>query len=393
MDTEVLIIGGGTAGITTASRLVRKKYFNKISLIEPSDKHYYQPLWTLVGGGEVDKSDTERSEQSLIPEGVTWIKEKAADILGRKSLVITESGINIKYKYLIICPGLTLRWEKIKGLKESIGKNGVCSNYSFDYCDKTWEFIQNTTSGNMIFTHPSGPLKCAGAPQKIMWLAQDHMKRRGLLSQTQFHFYKSGDGIFGVQKYKEVLQEMVEQRNIHTHYFKDLIEIKAEQKIAVFKDNKTSEIEEIPYSFLHVTPYMSPPDFLHGNSLCNELGEVIVDKHTLQSPKYPNIFSLGDSSSLPTGKTGAGIRKQAPILVNNLINYDQGEPLTDKYNGYTSCPIVSGYGRLILAEFDYDGNPVESFPFNQAKERYSMYLMKKYLLPILYWKGMLKGLA
>ncbi len=393
MDADVLIIGGGTAGITVAARLKRKNYFKKIVILEPSENHYYQPLWTLVGGGEVDKHDTGRPEASLIPEGVKWIKEKAVDIIPDKDLVKTEAGVSIKYKYLIVCPGLTLRFEKIKGLKETLGKNGVTTNYSYDYCDKTWEMIKETSSGSMIFTHPSGPLKCAGAPQKIMWLAQDYMAKRGLLNQVSFHFVKSGQGIFGVKKYKDVLDKMVEERNIHTHYFLDLEEVRGDEKIAVFKNNKTGELTEMPFSFLHVVPYMSPPDFLHGNPICNALGEVEVDKHTLQSAKFPNIFSIGDASSLPTGKTGAGVRKQAPVLVENLIAYDKGEKLAPDYNGYTSCPIVSGYGRLILAEFDYDGNPVESFPFNQAKERYSMYLMKKYLLPILYWKGMLKGIA
>lgn len=393
MDTEVLIIGGGTAGITTAARLKRKNHFNSITLLEPSSVHYYQPLWTLVGGGEVDKESTRKHEISVMPEDVNWVQEAASEIKANDNVVITNTGKSIHYKYLIVCPGLVLRWEKIEGLKESLGKNGVCSNYSYEYCDKTWDFLYNCDEGDLIFTHPSGKIKCGGAPQKIMWMAQDYMRRRGLLHKTKFHFYKSSDGIFGVKKYKELLDKMVIERDIHTHYFKDLISVNGEKQLAKFKNNKTGEIEEVSFKLLHVTPPMSPPDFLHGNEICNEDGEVIVDKATLQSPKYPNIFSLGDASSCPTGKTGAAVRKQSPILINNLISYDKGLPLEEKYNGYTSCPIVTGHGKLILAEFDYDGNPVETFPFDQAKERYSMFLMKKYLLPILYWKGMLKGLV
>ena len=116
-----------------------------------------------------------------------------------------------------------------------------------------------------------------------------------------------------------------------------------------------------------------------------------VDKHTLQHVKFANMFSLGDSSGLPISKTGAAIRKQAPVVVENMLATINHLPLTGIYNGYTSCPLVTGYGKLVLAEFDYDNIPQETFPFDQSKERWSMYQMKRRVLPWLYWNKILPG--
>lgn len=122
-------------------------------------------------------------------------------------------------------------------------------------------------------------------------------------------------------------------------------------------------------------------------------GWVDVDKYTLQYVKYSNIFSLGDASGLPTSKTGAAIRKPAPVLVANLLATINKQALSAVYTGYTSFALVTGYGKLVLAEFDYDGKPMETFPFDQSKERWSMYHLKRWVLPWLYWNKILMGQA
>jgi sulfide:quinone oxidoreductase len=140
-----------------------------------------------------------------------------------------------------------------------------------------------------------------------------------------------------------------------------------------------------------VVPPQSAPDFIKKSELADKAGWVEVHKHTLQHARFPNVFSLGDCSSLPCSRTGAAIRKQAPVLVENLLAQRAGHKLVASYDGYASCPLVTGYGKLILAEFDYDGRPQESFPFDQSQERYSMYALKAYGLPEMYWNGMLRG--
>lgn len=386
---NIVIVGGGSAGLTVASKLAKRNDM-EITVIDPASKHYYQPAWTLVGGGDTEMEDTVREMKDIIPSSVKHIKEAVKRFSPDKNLVHTSEQ-DISYDYLIVAAGIQIDWTKIEGLTETLGQNGVTSNYHVDCVEKTWEFLQNTNEGNALFTFPNTPIKCAGAPQKIMYLAEEHFRNRNVRQNINVEFVSAGAGIFGVKKYKDALEKVISARNISTDYRLNLIKVDGIKKIATFKHEDSGEIIEKEFSLLHVAPPMSSPDFIKSSDLSGDGGWVDVDKHTLQHPKYENVFSLGDASSLPTSKTGAAIRKEAPVLVANLLSHINGEPLSAHYDGYTSCPLVTGYGKLILAEFDYDGNPVETFPFNQAKERRSMYFFKKYLLPILYWKGMLKG--
>ena len=390
---SVLIVGGGTAGITVAARLRRADARLSIGLIEPSDKHYYQPLWTLVGGGVVKKEITERAESALIPRGVDWLRTAATEFLPEQKAVLTADGTRHTYEQLVVCPGIQINWQDVPGLREGVGHDGVCSNYSYATVDSTWETLRNFRGGTALFTMPNTAVKCGGAPQKIMYLAEDYFRRQGVREQTRVVYVAPGAAIFGVAKYRAALEKLVAARGIETRFRHHLVEVRGAAREAIIENLDTKACETIRFDLLHVTPPMSAPDFIKASPLADASGWVEVDKHTLQHQRFPDLFALGDASSLPTSKTGAAIRKQAPVLVANLLAHRAGRPLTARYDGYTSCPIVTRRGRMLLAEFDYDGNPRESFPFNQAKERYSMWLLKRYALPLLYWHGMLKGRA
>ncbi len=397
MDTErnhrIVIVGGGTGGISVAARLARALKGAEITIIEPSDKHYYQPLWTLVGGGAADRTSTERDMASLIPAGVTWIRDAVAEFAPERDELTTVGGSTIAYDTLVVAPGIQIDWGVIDGLKGAIGHDGVCSNYSYELVDSTWEAIQATQEGNAIFTYPNTPVKCGGAPQKIMWLADHYFRKQGRREAINVVFASAGAKIFGVEKYRLALEKLVESRGIDTRFRHHLVAVRGPSKEAVFENLDSGETVILPYSMIHVTPPMSSPDFLKRSPLANESGWVDVDPATTRHNRYANVWSLGDASSLPTSKTGAAIRKQAPVLVANLLAALAGKETGAVYDGYTSCPLVTGYGRLILAEFNYAGEPVETFPFDQSKERLSMYLMKKHMLPALYWNGMMRGRA
>ncbi|MDZ4783424.1 MAG: FAD/NAD(P)-binding oxidoreductase [Planctomycetia bacterium] len=389
---QIVIVGGGTAGIMVAAQLTRS-WFNRrdVALIEPSDKHYYQPLWTLVGAGVAPKEVTERAERSVIPPGVTWIRDAVTEFLPSENAIRTRDGTTITYDWLIVAAGLQLNWDAIPGLKESVGKQGVCSNYSYATVDSTWEAIRNFKGGNAVFTHPLGAVKCGGAPQKIMYLADDWFRKAGVRDKSQVIFASAQPNIFAVEPYRSTLERVVARKEINCRFQHELIEIRPPVKEAVFRRLDTGELVTIPYDLLHVTPPMGPPQFIAKSPLADHEGWVEVDNYTLQHLRFANVFALGDCSSLPTSKTGAAIRKQAPVVVRNLLAAMQGQPLPSKYDGYTSCPLVTGYRKMVLAEFDYNKIPQESFPIDQSRERWSMWILKRYLLPIMYWHGLLKG--
>jgi sulfide:quinone oxidoreductase len=390
---QVIIVGGGTAGLTVAARLAAASPSLDIAVIEPSEWHYYQPLWTLVGGGVFDREVTRKPQADYIPLGVTWIRDAVTEFDPVAQTVKTREGAVYGYEQLVVAPGIQLDWDKIEGAREAVGKDGVCSNYAYEHVSKTWDFLRGFTGGNAVFTFPSTPIKCAGAPQKIMYLADDYLRKKGVRDRSKVIYGSSQAGIFGVKKYAQALSKVIARKQIETHFRRDLIAIRPKSKEAVFRHLDGGEELVIKYDLLHVVPPQSAPDFVKKSPLANEAGWIDVHKHTMQHNKYPSVFALGDASSLPTSRTGAAIRKQAPALVENLLALREGRALTGHYDGYASCPLVTGYGKLILAEFDYDGTPQESFPFDQSIERYSMYAMKAYALPELYWNGMLRGRA
>lgn len=391
MRSRIVIVGGGTAGISVAARL--KSAELEVSIIEPSSKHYYQPLWTLVGGGIVSKETTERNEKDYIPSHAKWIQDSVVEFRPDQNLVVTKGGKEIGYDFLVVAAGIQLDWAKVKGLPETLGKDGVCSNYSYQTVDSTWKFLREFKGGNAIFTQPNTPIKCGGAPQKIAYLAEDYFRKHGIRDQAIVKFITATPTIFTSPHYAPTLTQHCKEKGIETIFKHNLVEIRDESKEAVFSNVDTGEELIEQYDLLHVTPPMSAPDFIKESELASELGWVEVDKETLKHTRFENIFALGDSSNLPTSKTGAAIRKQAPVVAENLQHAVKGEPLSAKYSGYTSCPLVTGYDSLIMAEFGYDLKPDETFPIDQNKERYSMYLVKRYLLPQLYWHGMLRGRA
>jgi sulfide:quinone oxidoreductase len=391
---QIVIVGGGNAGISTASQLLRKNKQLDIAIIEPSDKHYYQPAWTLVGAGVFDIKKTIRKEADVMPKKVKWIKQKVVSFQPEANTITLGNNETVGYQYLIVAPGIQLNWNEIKGLKETLGKNGVCSNYSFEQAPYTWECLSNFKGGKALFTNPNTPVKCGGAPHKIMWLAADYFKKHGTFDKTEIQYWSGGTRLFGVDKYEKTLKKVAERDKVQMNFFTKLVEIDGPGKKARFigigEQNKDKEYV-VDFDMIHVTPPQSAPDFVKNSPLANAAGWVDVDKHSLQHVKFPNVFSLGDASSLPTSRTGAAIRKQAPVLVKNLLEMMAGQTLTGSYNGYTSCPVVTGYGKLVLCEFDYNNKPLETFPVDQSKERWSMYQLKRRVLPWLYWNKILPG--
>lgn len=397
---KVVIIGAGTGGISVASKLCGKISPSEIVIIDAAKTHYYQPLWTLVGGGAAKREQTAKPQAELIPAGVEWIQKSCASIDPKSNTLTLEDGTNLSYEYLVVANGLRLGWEKIEGLGSNLGKNGICSIYEYDQVHIATKMIEEFKGGTAIFVMPPVPIKCAGAPQKIMYLADDIFNRNGVRSKSKVIFTTPGKAMFGVPVFAQALAKIVKNRNIDPLFSHKLASVKAAEKIAVFdvtNADGTVEKKEIKYDLLHVVPPMMAHSLISDSDLAftegDQKGWMAVDKHTLQSLKYNNIFGIGDVTGVPNSKTGAAIRKQSPVVVENLMQVMNGANPSAQYDGYSSCPLVTGFGKVVLAEFGYDGKLMPTFPFDQTKERRSMWILKRYLLPVLYWKGMMKGRA
>ncbi|MBE9195339.1 MULTISPECIES: NAD(P)/FAD-dependent oxidoreductase [Synechocystis] len=393
LNHQIIVVGGGAAGITVAAQLLKQQPKLDLAIVEPCDKHYYQPAWTLVGGGAFAMEDTIKAEQDCIPSGAKWIKASVASFDPDNNSLTLQDGRCLSYEYLVVCPGIQINWHLIPGLQESLGKNGVTSNYDRRYAPYTWELLQNFKGGNALFTFPATPIKCAGAPQKIMYLADETFRKNGVRDKTTITYGVAVGKIFGIPGYCESLEKVAASKDIDVRYHHNLKAINPDTKEATFTVNGETEVT-LPYDIIHVAPPMAAPDFIKNSPLAAATGGwVDVDKFTLQHNRYSNVFSLGDASSLPTSRTAAAVRKQAPVVATNLLGLLNSKQPTEQYGGYTCCPLVTGYGKTIMAEFDYDGQPKSSFPFDPTQERWSMWLVKRHVLPWLYWNRMLKGEA
>ena len=390
----VLITGGGAAGITMAALLRRQRPDLSVALVEPSETHSYQPGWTLVGAGVFTRKQTERQEADLIPKGVTWIKERVRSFLPERNQVELGNGSRVGYRFLVVCPGLQLDWDKVAGLRDALGRNGVCSNYGGDGAEYTWRCIQEFRGGTALFTQPALPIKCAGAPQKIMYLASDHWRKGGRLPRSGVEFCMAGDVLFGVPAFVPPLQATVARYGIVVNYRHTLKAVDGPARKAVFSvaapDGTAAEVVR-SFDMMHVTPPQSAPDFIKSSPLANASGWVDVDPATLRHARHPNVFGLGDAIGTTNAKTAAAVRLQAPVVVRNLLAAMDGIPMPARYDGYGSCPLTTSYGRVVLAEFTYGGKVTPSFPFDPRVPRRSAWLLKTRFLPFLYWRLMLRG--
>lgn len=394
---EVVIVGAGAGGISVAASLKSRKPGLNIAIIDPADIHYYQPGWTMVGGGIFDAQSTAKTMGSLIPKGVHWIKAAVAAFEPKNNAVILDGCRVVKYDRLVVSPGLKLDWDKVEGLEETLGRNGVTSNYRYDLAPYTWELVQQMKRGRAIFTQPPMPIKCAGAPQKAMYLSGDAWHRRGVLQDIDIQFMNAGGVLFGVKDYVPALERYIDKYDVTLNYFHNLVAVDGPKKTATFRvskpDTEPTDVT-VEFDMLHVSPPQAAPDFIRVSPLADAAGWVDVDQSTLRHKTYDNIWSLGDVMNAPNAKTAAAARKQAPTVAANIVADIQGRSAVAQYDGYGSCPLTVERGKIVLAEFGYGGALKPSFPaflLDGTKPTRAAWFLKETLLPPIYWKAMLRG--
>ena len=394
---DVIVVGGGSAGIAAASSLLKRRPQLDIVVIEPRYKHFYQPGFTMVGGGVFSPTQPQTFTKNVMPDGVRWMEAAVASFEPDRNQVILEDGSRLQYRQMVVAPGLKLDWDAVEGLQESLGKNGVTSNYRFDYAPYTWELVKKMQSGRAIFTQPHMPIKCAGAPQKAMYLSCDHWLRNKVLENIDVSFCNAGGVLFGIDHYVPPLMEYINKYNADLKLFSNLVAVDGEAQKAWFDVNQPGQDtvrEEMEFDMLHVCPPQTAPDFIINSPLANEAGWVDVAQDTLRHTRYGNIFSLGDACSAPNAKTLAAARLQAPVVAENLIAVFDGKEPTAEYNGYGSCPLTVEKGKIVLAEFGYGGKLLPTFPewLIKSDEPSKMaWFLKEKMLPTVYYQLMLKG--
>jgi len=422
---KILIVGGGAGAIMALSRLVRAIKNPDITIIAPNDIHLYQPGQVFVGAGEMQFEDLVIQNSNYIDtDVVTWVKDEVKSFDAQNNSVTTRKGEKISYDYLVVATGIQYHYEAIKGLtKEDIGKNGITSVYLSDLekgtahgATATWKWFNElkeaakTSKPKVIYTQPNTPIKCGGAPQKMLYLSADYLKLAGL--SAEYTFATNGGKLFSLPKIDKALHETQDMYDTITNKFKhNLIAIDVDAKKATFehsyeiKGEYDEDIEEytmiqkreevvMDYDFIHVVPPMGPVDAVKNSTLGWQRGTakgwLEVDKYTLQHRRYKNIFGIGDICGIPKGKTGGSARHHGPILVENLLAQMKGSKLKAKFDGYTVCPLKTQYGKIIMAEFNYNG-PAPTLPLAFEKPRWIWWVFDLYMLKPMYKYLMLTG--
>lgn len=391
---HIVVIGGGTAGLGVIASLMKRNKQLAITLIEPQEYHYYQPGWTLVGGGEYSQQKTRRPLRDLIPEGVRWHQDAVSRVEAESQVVHTAGGQTLSYDVLLVCCGLTLHWDKIEGLEDTLGKNGVTSNYRYDLAPYTWQLVQQLEQGTALFTQPPVPIKCAGAPQKALYLSCDYWQKQRRLGQIKTEFCIAGQQLFSVSDFIPELERWLQHYHAQVNYGCKLVRVDGANRQAWFEQpgagGETVRVQK-SFDMLHVVPPQLPPVFIADSGLGNEAGWCEVDEKTLQHKRFASVFALGDAVSTSNSKTAAAARKQMIIVARNVVSFLRQQPLTADYDGYSSCPLTVARGKVVLAEFGYNGRLLPTFPVNPLKPHWFGWFLKARFLPWFYWKGILQG--
>lgn len=403
---RILVVGGGAAGISVCARLSRALAEPDITLVEPSTEHYYQPGFTMIGGGVFTADEVVRPQSSLIPEGVRWVRDRVTAIdPDRKEAATSKSG-TLAYDFLVLCPGLQMNFNLVPGLRqEELGKGNVHSIYDYQGAQKCWAAVERFAAkgGRALFTDTWTKVKCGGAPKKINLMTEHLCRKKGTRAQADIQYYSALDHLLDAPLFKKRLEEVYAERGIPVHYNHRIKEIDPVRGTVTFVQTGAASAPETitrEFDFLHVAPPMSAPDFVRASALAVDpkTGKaddwVPTNPATLRHAKYQNVFVLGDVAGIPTSKTAAAIRSQAPVVTENLIAVMENREPTARYNGYTACPVITEYGKVLLAEFGYDKKPAPTMPFlNPLREHWAGWELKRHVLKPLYFDGMLRGRA
>ncbi|WP_017941730.1 MULTISPECIES: NAD(P)/FAD-dependent oxidoreductase [unclassified Thioalkalivibrio] len=399
-QARIVVLGGGAAGMTMAARLRDLLDGARITIVEPSEIHHYQPGWTLVAAGVYSVGEVQRRNERYIPRGVEWVRSAVAAIDPESQRVETTDGDRLDYDFLVVATGLHLDYEAIEGLRrEDIGRPGLTSLYASaeaarDAYEQIHAFGEN--GGVARFTIPNTPIKCAGAPIKATFIADDLLRSAGQRNGADFHYHTGSDTLFSVQRFDHLVRDLYAERGVSVNDGGALVAVDVAARQAQF-ETRDGGRETVDYDYLHVTPPMRAHDFVRDAGLAVDDGPLAaggwlaVDDRTLQHTDYPNIFGAGDVVATAIGKTASTVRSHGAVMPDNLVDVIQDREPSRQFDGYTSCPLITEVGKAALVEFDYSLQEVPTFSFlDQGEPSWMWWRLKVHMIKPLYF-NMLRG--
>ena len=411
---KIVIVGGGAAGITMAAYLSDMLRYDDITIIEPNETHCYQPGYTLIAADVFTPEEVARPTKTLIPSQVKWLKDSVLELNPDNNTLLTAHNGKVSYDYLVLVPGCQMDFNLVEGItRETLGEGNVHCMYDYNgarICRDAIRKLPELKEGRLIFTNTYTKIKCGRAPKKIRLLTDDNLRKHKIRDQFDIRYFANQNELMKPKVFGDRLIDIFKERDIEVNYRHRLASVDTLAKKAVFDVlpepsaaplalDVNYEKVTVDFDFLHFIPPMSAPDFVKNSVVAvpvdksNQGGWVKVDKGTMVHATYKNIISLGDVAGLPTSKTGAAIRMQAPIAAANLVSLIEGKEPILKYNGYSACPIVTDYGKVLMCEFGYDDKLMPTIPWlDPAVERGMWWLLKVHGLKPMYYHGMLKGL-
>lgn len=412
LSPKIAIIGAGLGGITMSASLIKAMPKAQITLFDKDENFYYQPGFTLIAAGIYTLDDVLYKKAELIDEKVKWIKQNVAQILPNDNKIIAENGESFEYDILLIATGVEYDFNAVSGLSEDDLVNEstkIATIYTPNSAVKAKklfdEIIERGKKGeklNVLFSEQKSQNKCGGANKKINFLLDDLLQTNNLKDSVKTTLFTGGGAMLSSPIHAKMIEQFFVARDMPYHLLHQLVAVDKQKGKATFQTSymlngkriDSDEFVEREFEYLFVIPAMRAQKFISEAGLSTNAGNwVDVDKFSLQHQTYKNIFAVGDCAGVPKGKTGASIRKQYPIITQNIIAHLQGEPLEAKFSGYTACPLLTRYGKAVMVEFDYNGAAPSLECFGATRESYLNWALKVYAMKAMVMKGMIYARA
>jgi sulfide:quinone oxidoreductase len=383
---HVLVVGGGNGGLSVAARLRRAGA--DVAVIEPSETHYFKPLFSHIAGGTARPREAARPQSDVFPKDVVWIHDSVTAVDASAHEVQLASGGVVGYDHLVLAPGIRNDWDGIPGLETAIRTPHVASNYEFDLAVKSSRLLRDVREGTVVFVQAQGPASCAGAAQKPMYQACAYWRAKGVLDSIRVVLLVPESSVYGVPEIDEELERKIEEYGIELRTDAPLRSVDADRRVVSFGAG-----EELTYDVLLVEPPQVAPRWIAESGLADADGFVDVDPRTLRSTTHATVWSLGDAAGTWNSKSGGALRKQAKVLAQNLTAVLAGDVPRAMYDGYGVCPFTVSRNTAVFAEFDDQGRLQPTLWRGSYKESRRNWIIDRHVFPKLYWHLILQGRA